>query len=222
MEGPCVKLPQSVYVKAPLASYRTPQQEDDEAMKNILSNPNNTKHLPFFTHHWTNEQIVSRRELQIKRQREENSALVIYILAKDKDGKEQVVGTTGFTIMKLPSKEDETGVGFYGIILDQQYCGKKIAIEAELISLTLLFDVLKIKRARASTDQDNQEMKRFFDQGSWVLESIGGDEKLPNAHNYVLSEGDWPPLKQKLRHLLGMSEETNELLSPQVSFSFQW
>eukprot|EP01102_Stenamoeba_stenopodia_P003178 TRINITY_DN13115_c0_g1_i1.p1 TRINITY_DN13115_c0_g1~~TRINITY_DN13115_c0_g1_i1.p1 ORF type:complete len:217 (-),score=54.97 TRINITY_DN13115_c0_g1_i1:7-657(-) len=195
-------LPYEITIPGKLVVLRTAKEEDDVWMQKILSDRETMKHIAALDKDWTMEEIAQRRINHWKGQRELNNSMFLYMVVKDGD-RDRTIGSSGFREIDVDASPS---YGYWGIVIDKEYWGKGIGIEAMLLSLTYLFEVLECEKATSTTDLHNAKMRKFFEKG-WTLDSIGEMDYyrniwLPNSCNYSLKREDWPKYKTSLEQAL--------------------
>ncbi|KAH8556168.1 acyl-CoA N-acyltransferase [Umbelopsis sp. PMI_123] len=182
------EFPKEVSFKGPKGTYRTPDLNDTEEIRAILSDNDTMRYLKFMTKPggWTQQQVQERLKNQLQGQKE-NRTLVLHIIYEGK-----IVGMSGFTVINTAHRNAEVG-----IILDKAYWGKNLATEAFYFSLKWAFDELGLHRVKWVTTNVNQGMRGWLEKVCGVeveqisRESLLVDGEWLNEYTYALFEDDW-------------------------------
>ncbi|KAL6069794.1 hypothetical protein QOT17_007364 [Balamuthia mandrillaris] len=201
-----MQVPSKVWLERGGLVLKTPEAEDDEGMRVLLSTPSITRYVSHLHKQWTLEDVVARRENQLKAQ-ETSESFVLYMHVKEKpkdaehreDAEEEaeetlrLIGTTGFV-----RTDPQRRWGMFGILLDPNYHRRGLCTLAHLVALEYSFESLGLEEAEFNTLAANEPMNAFFKKNGFTLRSVGGDWD-PTAQNYFVTKREWPEVKQNLQ-----------------------
>jgi len=165
-------------------------------MREILSDPVSMKYLPMLYKEWTMEEVIARRESQVKG-KEEGTAEVLYVLSKSHDGaEEELMGPSGYLRMR-------DGQASAGIILAPEYWGKGLGTEVFYYLLEYGFEGMKLDRIVYETLETNSGMRGWLEkvcrkQVDKILYGRVSNDQEYNEYIYTLYKEEWPEIKKRI------------------------